>query len=184
MLTKMHYVEGKPDKNLEDKGHAFERIVIERLKKKGFKLWKCQQKLVHSDGTSKEIDVSFVFDGCLFVAELKCNTMALNHACGTTSYLNRRKKGKVQTAICESDDKADWLKDHPNGTNYELPDSIQRIIPFAVSPFVEYIWGKEDNLWLTDSIPRICTPSECELLCDESILAEISKKPYVVNIKS
>ena len=181
MLTKMHYINEDPDKNYEDKGHAFESIVIERLKKKGFKLWKCQQKLVHFDGTSKEIDVSFVFDGCLFIAELKCNTIALNHACGTISFLNHR-KDKVQTAISQSDDKASWLKDHLSGSNYALPDNIHRIVPFAVSPFVEYIWEKGDNLWLTDAIPRICTPSECELLCDENILAEISKKPYVVNI--
>lgn len=181
MLTKMHYINDDQDKNYEDKGHAFESIVIERLKKKGFKLWKCQQKLVHSDGTSKEIDISFVFGKCLFVAELKCNTMALNYACGTRSFIKHR-KDRVQTAISESDDKADWLKAHPSGTNYALPDNIQKIIPFAVSPFVEYIWDKGDNLWLTDSIPRICTPLECELLCDENIVDEICPKIYVVDV--
>ena len=182
MLTKMHYINVDQDKNYEDKGHAFESIVIDRLKKKGFNLWKCQQKLIHSDGTSKEIDVSFVFGKCLFVAELKSNTMALNYACGTRSFIKHR-KDKVTTAINQSDDKAEWLKTHPRGTNYALPDNIHKIVPFAVSPFVEYIWEKDDNLWLTGSIPRICTPSECELLCDEHILAEINQKPYVINIE-
>lgn len=160
----------------------FENVVIERLRDKKFSLWECKKKLKHSDGTLREIDLSFIYKGFLFIGELKSYKMSLSYIKGDIDSLQYRKK-KMIDALCQVDDKAKWLSTHVLGTNYQLPKEVKAIVPFVVSPFTEYIWDLDDNLWLTNLIPRICTPSECEKLCSDEAVKCISNKPYTIYLK-
>jgi hypothetical protein len=75
--------------------------------------------------------------------------------------------------LVEVDDKANWLMSRRKGTNYEIPESIKIIIPIVVSPFVEYIWSTNEDLWLTKEIPRICTLKELkELVLHKHTISE------------
>lgn len=38
-------------------------------------------------------------------------------------------------------------------------------MPFLVTPFVENIWTKDTNMWLSERVPRICTYYEIEKIC-------------------
>lgn len=176
---KMHGLESGD----ETKGHDFEDYVQDRLKSKGFSLWECQKELKHSDKSSKEIDISFIYEGYLFIGELKCHTMSASYDIGDPQTLNYR-QAKLEKALKQAMSKACWLQNHTKGTNFTIPSDVHTIVPFVVSPFVEYIWEASDDLWLTESIPRICTPAECELLCSKENIQEISTKPFLIKSKT
>jgi len=178
LLSKLHFLNVKE----ETKGHYFEDFVIGRLIRKKLRLWECKKKLNHGDGTSKEIDISFLYKGFLFLGELKSNKMSLSYIKGDKKSLEFRKE-KMIDALSQIDEKARWLSLHITGTNYHIPNEVKAIIPFVVSPFTEYIWNRSNNLWLTDSIPRICTPSECEKLCSDETISVLATKPYTTYLK-
>lgn len=170
--------------NLDDgstmKGTLFEDYVIGLLKTANLALWECKKKLKHLDGSSKEVDVSFVHGSVLFIGELKSNSMSVAfNSVGDTTSLEFRKK-KLLKAIDQVDSKALWLKNHRQGTNFELPVMVRTIVPFIVTPFAEYIWTKSDLFWLTPEVPRACKPFEIEMLTSDAALAEILRKPYAI----
>lgn len=177
LMTKMNFLKVKE----ETKGHHFEDVMIERLSKKKIELWECKKKLRHADGSEKEIDISYIYKGFLFIGELKSNKMSLSFIKGDYRSLQYRKK-KMREALKEADEKAEWLKGHTVGTNYRIPTEVNAIVPFVVSPFTEYIWNRSDNMWLTESIPRICNPSECESLCCDDVINSAATKAFTVFI--
>ena len=162
----------------DEKGHLFEDVLIAELTNSGIKLWECKKKLKHLDGSSKEIDVSFIHKGILFIAELKANGRSITYIEGNNQALNYR-KGKIRDAIKQVESKADWILTHLKGTNYYVPENINIIIPFIVTPFVEYIWSDDPNLWFNSRTPRICTPNECCGLCTPEIENDILSKPFI-----
>ncbi len=177
LRTKLHF-RGETD---DFKGHYFEAVVKSRLKKEGITLWKCQEQLKHQDGTSKEIDISFIVGESLFIGELKSHMRSLAYINGEKKSLDFR-QSLLENALKEADQKALWLRKHRSGANYSIPSTVTRIIPFVVSSFVEYIWSKDENLWLTDEIPRICSAKECELLYSKDVAGAIGNKSYVVKL--
>lgn len=173
LMTKTHFL--KIDKS--EKGFLFEDTVIQRLKSTGHNLWEFKKKLKHFDGTLKEIDVSFVYKNVLFIGELKSNKQSLNFIEGNVKELEYR-KGKILKALKQVDEKAVWLIKHNAGTNYCIPKEVNIIVPFVISPFIEYIWSFSEELWITETIPRVCVPSECCCLCNEEVVSSIIHKPY------
>lgn len=175
LSSQMHFIKN----NNPEKGHIFEDAVIDRLNKKGFNLWLCKKEMNHPDGSSKEIDVSFYIKNVLFICEMKCINKSFAFDIGDIEALDFRKK-KLIKALTESEDKVNWLLAHKNGNNYNVPNYIDAFVPLVITPFVEYIWAIDDYLWLTEKIPRICTPFELEqLLADDSLLSDLIAKPFV-----
>jgi len=173
LLTKMHFLEVNEDK----KGHLFEDIVIDSLKNKNINVWECKKKLIHQDGTSKEIDISFVYRDILFVGELKVNNMSLSFIKGDEASLKYRKK-KLLENLAQADEKVAWMLRHTKGTNFTIPDGVKAIVPFLITPFIEYIWTKDTNMWLSETVPRICTYYEIEKICTDEVLAQLVCKPF------
>jgi len=165
-------------REIEAKGHLFEEWLNKRLEDKGFNVWVRSKRLIGTDNSSREIDCSFCHKDALFILEQKCINRSYGFEIGDIKAVNFRKE-KLNDAIMEIDDKADWLLKHPVGNNYEIPPNIKYVVPVVVSPFVEYLWSKDDYYWLTMSIPRICTPSEVEKLRDDKIFNHIIKRPFV-----
>lgn len=145
------------------KGRIFEDHVIEMLSKSGAKLWECQKELEAHDGSSKEINVSFVIGEMLLVCELKSITRSSAYETGESGALEFRKL-KMLEALQESNGKVVFLICNPVGQNYALPDGVTSLVPFVASPFVEYIWSVDPEFWMTDEIPRVCTPKDLVIL--------------------
>jgi len=160
------------------KGPIFEDYMIETLNNKGFKLWERQKTLKAHDGTQKEIDISFLLGTAIFVCECRSISMSRAYERGEKDALKFR-RAKFESALNDCDKLADWLSRHRHGTNFELPQGIDIIIPIVVSPFVEYVWSDDETLWLTREIPRVCTPNELALITDRDILSKIVEKPFV-----
>ena len=117
----------------------------------------------------------------MFIGELKSHMRSLAYINGEKKSLDFR-QSLLENALKEADQKALWLRKHRSGANYSIPSTVTRIIPFVVSSFVEYIWSKDENLWLTDEIPRICSAKECELLYSKDVAGAIGNKSYVVKL--
>lgn len=178
LLSQTHFL----DVDGNAKGHLFEDAVIEKMQDKEMRLWECKKHLKHSDGTEKELDISFLYKNILFIGELKCNKMSMSFTIGDEKALEHRKK-KILCAIDEINKKADWLLTHKEGTNYSIPKNIELIVPIVVTPFNEYIWSKNSSLWITENIPRICRSGELSLLCTDATIHEIMHRPFTRIIK-
>jgi hypothetical protein len=173
LLTKHHFLKG----DLSAKGPLFEEGIKTKLINKGYHVWFCSKELKQSDGTKKEIDISLYIENILFIAELKCINRSFDFEEGNIKALEFRRK-KFVDALREIEDKADWLKKNREGLNYKIPKSIDVIIPIVISPFVEYIWSKNPNLWLTKNVTRICTYQEIIKILDQKKYKELFTKPF------
>jgi len=174
LLTKHHFLKG----NLSAKGPLFEKNIKNKFIKKGYHVWFCSKELRQKDGTKKEIDISLYIENILFVFELKCINRSFDFEEGNIKALAFRRE-KFENALREIDDKADWLKKDREGLNYKIPKSIDLIIPIVISPFVEYIWSTNPNLWLTKDVPRICTYQEIMNILDQKKYKESFIKPFI-----
>lgn len=173
LQSHMHFIKENEDK----KGHLFEDAIIQRLEKNNLQLWECKKILKHKDKTSKEIDISFCYKNVLYIGELKSNKMSMAFFEGDDNALEFRKK-KLTKALNEVEEKAKWLLNHKEGKNYKIPETVNVIIPIIVSPFAEYIWTLEEELWINKTTPRICIASDLYKLATDEIINEVVKKPF------
>jgi hypothetical protein len=118
------------------------------------------------DGTSKQIDASFVSNDVLVVAECKALGRSVAYERGDPRAIEFR-KSKLDTALGEAADKASWLASHPVGRNYQIPAGVRWICSVVVTPFVEYMPLVASKYRLNDNVSRILTPAE---------LAEMAKE--------
>jgi len=176
--TATHFI----DTNWTAKGSQFEDYVTSLLRKRGAVLWECQKELTAEDGSKNDVDVSFIFGNTVFVCELRSTGKSFAYEKGDSVALAFRRE-KIEEAINDSDDLARWLARHPTGRNYSIPSEIAVVVSLAVFPTVEYIWSDNPALWMTNEIPRCCTPSELVRLNTSEALQDITHKSFAYFIK-
>ncbi len=163
----------------KQKGYIFEDYVIKELNKENIKLWECKKELKQEDGTSKEIDVSFIYKNILFVCECKSNKQSIVfNMIGDRKSLNYR-EDKNKSGLSQVDKKVDWLIKGSKPLNYKIPENVEYIVPILITPFLEYIWSLEDKLWLNNRTPRIIKCRELIDFVKEDSLSNLISKPYV-----
>ncbi len=177
LLTAMHFLRA----DWTTKGVVFENHVINEVKERGLNIWKKLYELKGQDGTKIEIDLSIIFGNVMFICELRSITQSFAFLKGEREALNFRRE-KLERLLSECETKSTWLSTHKTGINFALPKDIVALIPVAVSPFVEYIWSKNGYYWLTERIPRICTPKELIEVINEENIATILARPYVIKV--
>ena len=111
------------------------------------------------EGEQKQIDYAYAGFTYLIIVECKAVGMSIGFDRGDPIAIKFRTENVVERALTEVDDKANWLAQHPKGSNYDIT-SYSHILPLAISPFVEFIPSKNPRYWLTDIIPRVLTPRE------------------------
>jgi hypothetical protein len=114
----------------------------------------------------------------MFICEVKSITKSFAFELGDIEALEFRRR-KLESALDQADDKADWLAARKCGDNYAIPEAIHALVPMVISPFTEYIWTTNSNLWLTEKIPRVCLASDVDQLTNDDALSEIVKRPFV-----
>jgi hypothetical protein len=178
LMTKTHPI----SQDIDNKGTVFEKMVFENLKSINFNLWECQKKLKHSDNTSRQVDITFIYKDILFIAELKSIVRSMDYEIGKSKALEFR-KNKLVKALKQCEKTSDWLMKHQVGTNFELPKNIKFIVPIVITPFPEYIWTKDNQYWLTQNISRICLVSELKDLINDKAYCQIINRPFIRKIK-
>lgn len=167
--------------DMTGKGRMFEDYVLKKLKLRGRNVWRHQCKLKGSDGTEKEIDLALKVGSMMFICEIRTIAQSFSFHKGEFAALAFR-KAKLEKLLSECKEKCEWLAKHPEGTNFSLPRDTLGLVPLGVSPFVEYIWSSNEYYWLTEEIPRLCTPDELIRICTRDCLPEIVKRSYVTYV--
>ncbi|MDF1803366.1 hypothetical protein [Thalassovita sp.] len=159
------------------RGFSFEDQVRTDLEEVGYDVI-CGEKK-NNAGEKREIDAAVLQGDTLFLFECFSAERPLDFELSKPSVLydtQKTKEGKTKivpgrnSRLAEKLDQVETLKNffssHPVGRNYDF-STVRRIEHFVVSPFVEWIWGKEERLWFEPSIPRIINPSEIHLVLDQ-----------------
>jgi len=179
MAKQTHFITGK---NVEKKGNIFEEYIKKRIKNSNLTIWECQKILKGYDSTSEEIDISFIDKNVLFICELKCINKSISYITGDFKSLGFR-KNKFIIALEQSERKVDWILHHIKGRNFEVPNSIDLIVPIVISPFIEYIWDVSEYYWLCSDIPRVCNINELLELFKRDYIHDINGKSFVKILK-
>lgn len=141
------------------KGKRFEDDVLRRGNAAGLQPWLARCKLVADDETTREIDCSFVVNETLWVLECKAHHQDIRIDRGDHAKL-RSQREKLTKDLKQGRTLVEFLREHPKGTNYSVPDNVTEIECCVLTTGVEWIWSEDPGLWLTDDIPRICTLDE------------------------
>ena len=152
-----------PDQNF--KGDALERVV--RGGQSALPVSACKS----CDGGQTQIDAAFEADGRLVIAECRAVSRSIGFERGDPQAIQYRNQ-VVEKALKDTDDKAKWLADHPDGTNYDVR-KYRDILPVAVTPFVEFIPSLDSHYWLTEDLPRVLTPGELRAALEDGTLAGV-----------
>jgi hypothetical protein len=123
------------------------------------KLWLCNYQLEFPDGSRKDIDLSAYLDDILFVVECKAWSVPYEFHRGEPTAIRSRTK-RLKKALAKLDGLCDKLAAFPQGKNYDIPSHVAGIVPVICTPFPEYIHSKNHKYFLSQKIPRICTPDE------------------------
>lgn len=145
------------------KGTNFETVVAARVRAAGLEPWLESREVHHQDGAEREIDLGVVSGDTLFVVECKARVRGNRIDRGDWSgRLNRQ--DTLLEDLEQARTLAEFLREEPRGADYQLPNGVTRFEPVLCTPGPEFIWSHAPELWLTETIPRICTPDELVLV--------------------
>jgi hypothetical protein len=165
LLYHMFYGVELPDQNF--KGDALERLVHG-----GQSVLPLKECKSISD-TVRQIDAAFKVGDTLVVIECRAVARSFGVDRGDPQALQYRRQ-KIEKALQDIDEKARWLSQNPVGTNYDIR-RFARILPLAVTPFVEYMPSANSCYWLSETLPRVLTPRELSEALEGGVLDEVSK---------
>ena len=155
--------------------HNFRGEILENSI--GFNSYLKTTKLKHKDGSSRQIDFSYLFGDLLIIAECKVVARKPSYFSGSFKSLILRQEKLIEKGLKQVDDKAEWLLERKKGTNYDT-ENVKYILPVVISPFVEYISSVEHRYWINDELPRALSLEEFRKL-----LNEFDKDKVLFNLK-
>lgn len=153
-------IDGDPD---DVKGRGFEEELIRRAADAGHATWHTGS-VTNSAGAKREIDASFVIGDTLYLVEAKASFQNLRIDKGDFAALKGRWEKLHDRYLNQARGLKEFIEADRAGRNYEVPPEVTRIEHVVCTPGVEWIPSRDAELWLTDDIPRICTPDELLLI--------------------
>lgn len=171
IIDLVHYML-KPFASLEGKegnikSHLFEqqitKYIIDHYDKSS--LVYSREVVNNCKGQSKEIDCAFTISKILYLIEAKSVNVSFGFDKGDPKSLDYRRNKNVE-ALSEVKSKALFIKNNRTSLNKSIPKDISFIVPIVVTPYPEYIWVNDDEMFLDEEhqIPRIMTIREIILL--------------------
>jgi len=154
-----------PDQNF--KGEALEAAV------RGPKSVLPSGPCISTGDGRRQIDAAFALGKRLVVIECRAVGKSIGFDRGDLEAINYR-ANLVDKALADADDKANWISEHPRGTNYDIRRYCD-ILPVAVTPFVEYIASLDSYYWVSEATPRIMTPGELKRALTDGVLSQATK---------
>jgi len=130
-------------------------------------------KLEAEDGSSKQVDGSYELGNTLIIFECKAKSMSLASYRGDIRANEERNK-HVNNILNDVDDKAQWLSQHPKGSNYDVT-RFDKIVPIGISPFNEFMPSMDKRYWLKYPFPRVLFLSELKRLISDGRLENLAK---------
>jgi hypothetical protein len=156
LFARVGFIPGDPG---AIKGTAFEAEVIRLAAAHGFATWRTGG-ITGEDGSKREIDASFIVGHTLFIVECKAFSQNPRIELGDYAALQDRWKTLDDRYLDQARTLKDFIKQRRADRHVAVPDEVTRFEYALCTPAVEWIPNRSGDLWLTDSIPRICTPAE------------------------
>jgi hypothetical protein len=150
------------------KGDALEKVV-----RKG-KAVLPVGKLTSLNNQSRQVDASFAIGETLVIAECRAFARSFGIETGDRKSYEYR-AARIVKALEDSDEKAEWLCRNPLGKNYDIR-GFSNILPIAITPFIEYIHSNHSFYWLSETLPRVLSPTEARAAMDDGTLKDIIKR--------
>lgn len=133
------------------------------------------------NNTRKQIDAAFGVDDCLVVVECRAVGKSIGVDRGSPVAIEYR-TSRIEKALQDCDEKARWLASNPKGRNFDI-SGFNRIVPIAVTPFVEFIPTLDQRYWITSDLPRCMTPDELSAALDSATFSHVrGGAPYVITL--
>jgi hypothetical protein len=141
------------------KGTAFEDEVKRVAADNGFVPWRTGV-VKASDGKQREIDASFTVGSTLFLVE--CKAFSQNPRIEIRDFvaLHNRRSTLKEKYLKQARTLCDFVKDHREDDRIGVPDGVGTFEYAVCTPGVEWVPSRDSKLWLSDDVPRICTPTE------------------------
>jgi hypothetical protein len=167
VLRQIGFLDGNP---ANVKATNFEDEVLRRGHLAGFRVWEAQCELIAPDGAQREIDASFIAGTTLVIVECKAFAQNPRIDRGDFAALKARRE-TLERYLGQAQTLAEFIKEHPTGRNYRLPEDIEKIDYLLCTPGIEYIWKSSGQaLWFAEDHPRIVPPAELlEILSELSV---------------
>jgi len=107
----------------------------------------------------KQIDAAFAVGPRLVAIECRAKSRAIALDRGDPNAIRQRCRFIVDQSLRDIDEKCSWLAANPVGDNYDIR-RFTKLVPVAVSPFVEFVPSPRSHYWLSPHVPRVLTPTE------------------------
>jgi hypothetical protein len=110
------------------------------------------------EGKPFDIDAAIRIGSEMIIFECKSKERPLDFEIGNPETLEVRRE-KFQEALDQVYGVESKIRAQPAGRNYEF-SYAKKFTRIVVSPFVEWIWDRSEELWLPDGSPRIMSVHE------------------------
>jgi len=144
-------------------------------------IWTCGK--VRSNNYSRDIDVSFIYKNTLFILECKANNMSFGYFIGDKKSIDFR-INKNKKNIKQADKTLDFIYNNQHELNIPIPPHVRYIASIIVTHSPEYIWEKNDNLFIDKFIPRILCVNELKKLHKDSTIRRLKTKKFCYKINN
>lgn len=141
------------------KGSAFEAEVIRIAAAHGFAVWRKGGITFRGVG-KRQIDASFVVGDTLFVVECKAFSQNPRIDQGDYVALKGRWEKLHKDYLKQVRTLKDFIQEHRAEPSVAVPSEVTSFEHVVCTTAVEWIPSRDPELWLTKTIPRICTPAE------------------------
>jgi hypothetical protein len=138
------------------KGRSFEDELMSFLRNNlgDVKFWKCGQTIKTDKGT-REIDAAVIYNSLLIIIECKARSVSRMLDRGLPDAV----AGRVR--VMDHDlEKLEMISRYLSDNPAQLDPEISHVMSLVCTPSPEYIPSPDPRYWLTDKIPRVCTPTE------------------------
>lgn len=139
-----------------ESGTAFETLFREALKRRDCEVH--SGKLVANDGSERELDAGVLVGDRMYLFECVSIERPLDYEIGRPKTFVTR-QARLKTKLEQARSLEIFVANNPSGRNYNFSQANQ-FVWAVVSPFVEWIWDLQPELWLDKNTPRILSPEE------------------------
>lgn len=141
------------------KGLQFEDTFAAMAKRNGLDVV-IQSKKIQCGEQEREVDVGVRIGTHLYLLECKASERPLDFAIGNPKTIDSRIRD-FTAKTSQATTLAEFVISNSKGDNYDF-SWADEVVGIVVSPYVEWIWSKEDHFWLQSDpgTPRVLSANE------------------------
>jgi hypothetical protein len=119
-----------------------------------------QSKKINKGDQAREVDVAIRVGDALYLFECRAAERPLDFSLGSPKTIGIRNEDLL-VKLNQVKSLADFLDENKIGDNYDV-SWAKKVTGIVVSPYTEWVWSLEDDLWLSKDplIPRVMSATE------------------------